>query len=170
MDDDTASTDVTVWYRADLFGIPPGEEASFSQDWYVYAVSDLKAARAFAALREDQEGTPRSVYRVRLIGEVETDPDYRSFPEFVRCLSGIVQEVIEAHPTMSPDEATEYMCQTYNPPWPGGGGPMYDGDGYPTASPAMLGAGISANELRHVGKCKPPLIIGGYAEGLVNRA
>jgi hypothetical protein len=46
MDDDTASTDETVWYRADLFGIPPGEEASFSQDWYVYAVSDLKAARA----------------------------------------------------------------------------------------------------------------------------
>jgi hypothetical protein len=163
-------TDETVWYRADLFGMPPGQAATFSEDQYVYAVSDLKAARAYAAIREDQEGIKRSVYRVKLIGDIETDPDYRIFPEFVRCLSGILEEVIEAHPTMSPDEATEYMCQTYNPPWPDGGGPMYDSDGYPTASAAMLKAGISATELRHVGKYAPPQVIGHCAEGLVNRA
>jgi hypothetical protein len=160
--------DETVWYRADLFGLVPGQEATFSEDQYVYVVSDLNAARAYAAIREHQFGIGRSVYRVRLLGEVEPDPDYRVFPEFVRSVSGILEEVIEPRPTMSPDEATEYICQTYNPPWPGGGGPMYDSEGYPTASAAMLEAGISATELRHVGKYKSPLAIGHCAERLLN--
>src|SRR5271154_3672603 len=52
-------------------------------------------------------------------------------------------------PTMSADEATQYLCQTYNPPWPGDSRPMYDSDGYPTASPEMRKAGIDAAVLRH---------------------
>lgn len=164
----------TVGYCADYWGIAVGQEASPVPDphdggLYVYAISDLQAARAYAAVREHQDGMKRSVYRVNLIGEPLPDPDYAVFPEFVRRFSATLEEVIEAHPTMSPDEATEYICQTYNPPWPGSDSPMYDSEGYPTASPAMREAGIDASELRYLGTYKPPKVIGHYAEGLVNR-
>jgi len=167
--------DETVWYRAGLYGIVLGQEATFARDprdgcFYVYVTSDLQAARAYAAIRENQHpGLKRSVYRVKLVGQPEPDPDYRIFPEFVRCVSGVLDEVIEARPTMSPDEATEYICQTYNPPWPGSSSPMYDSEGYPTASPAMHSAGIDSSELRHLGKYAPPPFIGRCAEELVNR-
>jgi len=167
-------SDETVWYRADYWGFATDQEASPVQDphdggFYVYASSDLWAARAYAAIRQHQDGVRRSVYRVSLIGEPLPDPDYAIFPEFVRCFSATLEEVIEAHATMSPDEAIEYMCQTYNPPWPGSDSPMYDSDGFPTASPAMREAGIDAFELRHLGRYQPPKVIGDSAEGLVNR-
>jgi hypothetical protein len=116
--------DEAIWYRAGYCGLAVGNEASPVHDphdggLYVYAVSDLKAARAYASVREQQDGVKRSVYRVRLIGDPLPDPDYAVFPEFVRCFSALLEEVIEARPMMSPDEATEYICQTYNPPWPG---------------------------------------------------
>jgi hypothetical protein len=39
---------------------------------------------------------------------------------------------------MSPDEATKYICQTYNPPWPGSDIPMYDSEGYqPLPAPCV---------------------------------
>jgi hypothetical protein len=121
MSDDAESAGETVWYRADYRGFATGQDATPVPDphdggLYVYAVSDLQAARAYAAIREHQDHVKRSVYRVTVIGEPLCDPDYAVFPEFVRCVSGILEEVVEAHPTMSPDEATEYICQTYNPP------------------------------------------------------
>jgi hypothetical protein len=168
-------SDETCWYRADYSGIVSGQEATPAPDphhgcFYVYATSDLQAARAYASVREDQDpAMKRSVYRVRLTWQPEPDPDYRIFPEFVRCVSATLEEVIEARPTMPPDEAIEYLCQTYNPPWPGSDSPMYDCDGYPTASPEMRQAGIDAAELRHVGNYARPQVIGHAAELLVAR-
>lgn len=167
-----STSDEMIWYRADCWGLVLGQEATLAMDphdgcLFVYITSDLQAARAYAAIREPQDGMKRSVYRVKPIGETEPDPDYRIFPEFVRCLSATLEEVIDSRPTMSADEATEYICQTYNPPWPGDDCPMYDADGYPTASPGMREAGIDAGELRHVGRYRPPATIGHYAEELL---
>jgi hypothetical protein len=62
-------SDDTVWYRADYWGLALGQEATLASDrhdggLYVYAISDLQAARAYAALRENQQNMRRSVYRV----------------------------------------------------------------------------------------------------------
>jgi hypothetical protein len=165
-------TDETAWYRAEYWGFAVGHEASPVFDphdggLYVYAISDLQAARAYAAIREHQDGIKRSVYRVNLIGEPLPDPDYAVFSEFVRCASATLEEVIEPRPTMSPDEATKYICQTDSPPWPGSDIPMYDSEGYPTASRATREAGIDASLLRHLGRYKPPQVIGCHAERLV---
>jgi hypothetical protein len=108
--------DEIVWYRAETAGFV-GHEGDIGPDYYCYATSDLNAARAYAAIREHRSGVGRSVYRVELLAEAEPDPDYWKFPQFIRCLSVMLAEVVEARPTMTPEEGTKYMCDTYSP-WP----------------------------------------------------
>jgi hypothetical protein len=56
-----ALTDETAWYRAEYWGFAVGQEASPVLDphdggLYVYTISDWQAARAYAAIRDHQDG------------------------------------------------------------------------------------------------------------------
>ena len=147
----------TTWFRADLWGLAPREWATPTNDGYVYATSDLDAARAYATKREDQTKARYAVYRVELNREVFQDPDYPDGSGFVRCLSATLAEMVEKQSTMPLDEANKYMLDHCW--WREDNSPMYDADGYPTASPEMRRASIGAEELRQLGRYPMPDVV-----------
>jgi hypothetical protein len=95
-------SDDAAYYRADVQGLNPGDEATRTLDplddkEYTYATTRLDVARAIAAQHADF-----SVYRVVLYEPIEPDPDASEDnlgESFVRSPWGVVVHVVDEQET-----------------------------------------------------------------------
>lgn len=143
----------------------PGGDEYPANPRLVYITTDKTLARAFAGKTIGPHGRGGDLYNVRPRQPIEPDPDFAAAGISYTCAAAKIIAVAERGITLT--TALKIHANRFTS-W-GDGGPIYTRDGYALPSQIMRGHGITAEDLRALGRAPDFEEISTFARQLLLR-